>query len=363
MNHTISLGAIAFYTLFSALSAQGQPPAASAGPDKGPRYDTSRDFKMPEIVKTIACSADGRLIAAAAASKTVTVLDAKTGKTIATLKPEGGDLEALAMSPDGSVVAAGTNHGQIRLFDVKRGALLNALTMSAVRALAFSPDGKLLAACANGGDVSAQAKLWDAKTAALKFELQGHSHANALAFSPDGKTLAIAGRWMKIGQIETGAILWSTETGEKLRTVPVASTRAADAVAFSPDGKHIAVSAPVNGEGGVITLARVESGNPLWSKTIPQIAKPLAFLPNDSAIVTLCNGRMWYFDVHRGEPLMILNPGDKDGKDGRWNDFASTKKNHMQVMGGEGKDGKGSIYVLDPDNRDPVPPPVTKQGL
>ena len=60
-----------------------------------------------------------------------------------------------------------------------------------VEDVAFSPDGKTLAMASREGNV----QLWDVATGKLLETLKGHSSAVlAVAFSPDGRTLASGGR-------------------------------------------------------------------------------------------------------------------------------------------------------------------------
>ena len=54
-----------------------------------------------------------------------------------------------------------------------------------VRAVAISPDGRLIAAGGGGGII----RLWDASAGTEIHELKGHTGSvNSLAFLPDGKT-------------------------------------------------------------------------------------------------------------------------------------------------------------------------------
>src|SRR5262249_10722427 len=150
---------------------------------------------------TIACSADGKRIAVANGNPTMVletsrrsrvadnwkpsadILDAGTGKTVVSLKLATADEDAilaatervshfeataLAFSPDGKLIAVGTNIGQVKLFDARSGDLVRALdddvarradrkapenwkalprALGSVASLAFSPDGSRLATC------------------------------------------------------------------------------------------------------------------------------------------------------------------------------------------------------------------------
>lgn len=109
-------------------------------------------FQTSTSVETIACSADGKLIAIANGNPTFVaqtdgsrrvlddwkpsaeILDAETGQTVVTLKLTTGEedtllaatervpdfqVTALAFSPDGTMLAVGTNIGQAKLFDAR----------------------------------------------------------------------------------------------------------------------------------------------------------------------------------------------------------------------------------------------------
>ena len=104
----------------------------------------------------------------------------------------GKELYGLAVSPDGSLLAAGDQDGNISLWEVESGEKLHTLSGHAglVLRVAFSQDGSRLASA--GFD--RLAKIWDVNRGSELFSLYGNaSNVFGVAFSPDGRSLATAG--------------------------------------------------------------------------------------------------------------------------------------------------------------------------
>ncbi len=111
-------------------------------------------------IRHVACSPDGRRIAAVWQDGTVRILDAET---LTTLSEWAGPAQALAFSPDGSRLATGGHDWTVRLWDVETGEQVLSLSAGAsVTTLAFSPDGNVLAAgCVpKTGRRSAPIRIW-----------------------------------------------------------------------------------------------------------------------------------------------------------------------------------------------------------
>lgn len=138
---------------------------------------------------------------------------------------------SLAYSPDGSLVAAGTVEGQIRLWHTSSWQPDRVLASgnAFVSALAFSPDGATLAS--NGPNNTLW--LWDVASGQPRLRLEGHTGLiYAAAYAPDGCRLASTSH--------DGTLrLWDSATGEELSRL-AGHEAPVWHVAFSPDGRAIA---------------------------------------------------------------------------------------------------------------------------
>ena len=120
-------------------------------------------------------------------------------------------IKSLAYSPDGLMLAAGTGHGKVQLWEFKSQRLLDSLVRHEpdrkVDILAFSPDGKTLAS-----GTSDEIKLWNLESQVHLVTLRGHKHRIAsLAFSPNGEALASK-------EEDDTVNLWEIPTGKNLTT-------------------------------------------------------------------------------------------------------------------------------------------------
>jgi WD40 repeat protein len=223
----------------------------------------------------IAMSPDGRLLATGSHDATVKLWDVATGRELRTFSGHTNFLQVVGFSPDGRTLASGGLDNTVKLWDVASGRELHTLSghANAIYSLAFSPDGRVLAS----GSLDNTLKLWDVATGRELRTLAGHAEANiaAVAFSPDGRTLA-TGSWDKTVK------LWDVATWKEVRTL-AGHSDLVSSLAFSPDGRTMATGSWDK----TAKLWDVASGRELRSFTgHSKYVSAVAFSPDGSTLAS-----------------------------------------------------------------------------
>ena len=130
---------------------------------------------------------------------------------------KGGDaIIATALSHDGKWVVAGTEHGEVHLWETDTGKKVRTFERSkdiGAIPVGFSKDGKWLVTSvvrptASGkGDFRASVLLWEVATGEAKHEIQGNVFSRSL--TEDGK-------WLTTGREEKSVRIWDVETGKEV---------------------------------------------------------------------------------------------------------------------------------------------------
>jgi WD40 repeat protein len=198
-------------------------------------------FRMGDSVVAVALSPDGKVLAAAGKSGMVYLLDGATGRERRQFKAGSVDHILLAFSPDGRALACGGNQETISVMDPATGKSLRQFKKAPtlLTSLALSAKGQVLAAGYQGRfvhvfDVAAGKQL-------RRFEKLPCDLVQ-VAVSPDGKRLTTWGVSLSRGKgrpARSPALqLWEMRTGEEIRHIDVDLPLAN--AAFSPDGKILA---------------------------------------------------------------------------------------------------------------------------
>jgi WD40 repeat protein len=198
-------------------------------------------------IQSLAVDATGRFAITGAGDRTVRIWSAADGKLLRTIWiPVGpdpvGNIYAVAISPDGSIVAAGgwterlDGGTAVYLFDRDSGAMVGRIhddLPDVVHFLTFSPDGRYLAATLggkNGLRVFDRDKHWGE---AFRDVYDGESYG--AAFAPDGRLATSS--YASNGTIR----LYDSNFRIVGKPVKAPSGKFPSHIAFSPDGRLLAV--------------------------------------------------------------------------------------------------------------------------
>jgi eukaryotic-like serine/threonine-protein kinase len=219
-------------------------------------------------------------------------------------------VHGVAFSPDGRwlVSASGDydTHGNAwekarekaavaGLWDAASGQLLVELRghVREVIAVAVSPDGQVIATASR----DRTARLWDRSGKSVGAPLRHHDWVTSVAFSPDGRTLLTASN-------DRYARLWEIATGE-LAGPPLRHPNEVLTAAFSPDGLTVATGC-IDGRVRLWDAAAgKELGRPLRH---PASVRSLVFLPDGRALVTACDDGQ----ARRWDVPTVLDRQDQD---------------------------------------------------
>jgi WD40 repeat protein/class 3 adenylate cyclase len=184
-------------------------------------------------------------------------------------------------------------------------------SISEIDAIAISPDGQLLAT----GDITGAVRFEDLRTwkpSGAAVQLPAPVPVGALKFSPDGRTLAVAaaqGNRSRLYAIEVGSRRSRLlGTWSEIVWPPPSSTTT---IAFSPDGADIAmglVDEPPTAPSPVaerLVLVNASTGRPLWQRSYPMRAGGqgslyVAFAPDGGLVTSADWGGTYLWDARSG---------------------------------------------------------------
>ena len=239
------LGALRVLTILLIACASRPSPTTPSSSDKLPERGIDAELIVQrahaDIIEAIAISPDGKLVASASRDRRVILWELGTGRAIVTLEGHKGNATAVAFSADGRLLASagGFEDGTIKLWDPATGKLVRELHGPKGGASAVAFAGNLVISGHDDGSI----RIWN-RDGAEQTTLTGHRRGiEALAVSPDGKLLASGSQYA-----ENDIRLWELPGGTP-RGVMRADRETITSLAFSRDGRRLA-----SGTGGFDAL-------------------------------------------------------------------------------------------------------------
>jgi WD40 repeat protein len=247
-------------------------------------------------VQAVAVTPDGTLLVTGGRDNTVRLWDPRTGKEVTTLGKHHGWVEGLAFSADGRRLVSASRDRMVKLWDVPGRKVLRKFP-GAGRLATISPDGRLVVSTGLHEGVS----VWDVKTGKEHRFLSHDYPVECLAFSPDGKRLACGG-WGK-----QPPVIWDTATWKRVSVFGKSDawSHPINDLAFSPDGRYFAVAT-----GSGARIWKISTGEELPPATYSGVCARLSFSRDGKHLAVAFNThKVAVWDVDKSREVFIHTAG------------------------------------------------------
>jgi hypothetical protein len=277
-------------------------------------------------VEALALSPDGRYLAIVLHDNTARLWDLRAGQEQLRVTSPAGHFRAVRIAADDRLVVTGADDGTVAVWDVAGGTLARRLTghQGAVAALSLTPDGAVLASSGADGTV----RLWNTATGASLAVLRGHAGAvGALALSSDGSQVLSGGADGKV-------ILWN---------------RANSTAAATFDGRSGAVVSVGFDANGRIVASTADGNVHVWERSGGQPARTFRAAPSATSAqmsgdgkfvaVSEANAKVDFVDLDAGRVVRQIDGPANSSR------YVLVDVNQRRIMTG-GADGQVRVWNL-----------------
>ncbi|QJW93650.1 WD40 repeat domain-containing protein [Frigoriglobus tundricola] len=251
-------------------------------------------------------SADGTVLAYAAADHTVHLCDPTTGHTRALLRGHEGDVHEISFGPDQTRIVTASDDGTLRVWDAGSGGQLRTFRAprDAAKPLLLSPNGRFVVT--RGRATEPAAYLWDLDSDRPPVPLDGATGGiHMIRFSPSGDRLVTVRRFP-----QTDIQLWDVGTGQRLATLAGHKNQVSHAT-FSPDGRRLLTTSMDR----TIRVWDVSPGAAARSSDALLVLDGhsgwvyhASFSPDGTRVLSSSHDRtLCYWDARTGKPIAVLS--------------------------------------------------------
>ena len=244
-------------------------------------------LQAPQDLAAVALSPDGELLAWSLMDNSIQLIQVADQKLVKTIKAHDMPVLRLRFSSQGDRLFSASYDTWVRIWD-RKGQQLDAFQPTAaddlpneIEAIALSPDDALLGSIPFDGPT----KVWDLATKKEVANLgnTGGDVTSDIAFSPDGKYAAV----ITLGRLS----LWTIPDWKMVwDKAPVM------AFAFSPDS-HVLAYSELEDKSSVIFYPLVDSLNPRTIDGGPALLYRLVFSPDGALLASAGEGtQIWDMD-------------------------------------------------------------------